>query len=242
VGAAGSLRVVLISPRNPLNIGAAARAMSNFGFLDLRLVQPYTEAWREARSAVGAAAVLEAAQVCETLAEAAGDCSLVVGTASLGHRELKLPVRRLEYGARLIKKDSGAVALVFGSEKYGLSNEDLSRCHWLLRIPTRLEHESMNLGQAVAVCLYELARDARAAVRAPKGQRRASGADLDWIDALLGSALVQSGYIKDRTARSSELKLRRLIRRMDLTAADARVWLGMLRQICWKLSQTPPPA
>jgi tRNA/rRNA methyltransferase len=237
-----TIHVVLINPRNPLNIGAAARAMSNFGFLRLRLVQPYTQAWKEARSAVGAAAVLEAAELFDSLDDAVADCSLVVGTASLGHRELKLPVRRLESAARLIRREGGPAALLFGSEKYGLSNQDLSRCHWLMRIPTRAEHESMNLGQAVAVCLYEMVRDARAAAKRPAERRKAKASDLTLLDSMLGEVLAQCGYIKDRTAASSEIKLRRLVRRMDLAPADAKVWLGILRQIRWKLGASPEAA
>ncbi len=95
------LRVVLVGTRNPLNIGAAARAMSNFGFGRLRLVNPYDVAFREARSAVGAAALLESAEEVRTVAEAVADCTLVVGTTAVGHRELQHPLRRLEYGARL---------------------------------------------------------------------------------------------------------------------------------------------
>src|SRR6185436_8243304 len=160
-----NLRVVLVSTRNPLNIGAAARAMANFGFSNLRVVNPYDVAFREARSAVGAAPLLQTAQEFSSVAEAVGDCGLVVGTTSVGHRELHHPIRRLEYGARVILRKLGAVpvALLFGSEKFGLSNDDLSHCHWLIRIPTVDPGLSMNLGQAVALCLYELARDPKAA-------------------------------------------------------------------------------
>ena len=123
--------------------------MSNFGFFELRLVSAYDVAFREARSAVGASALMASARECATVAEAVADCSLVVGTASLGHRDPQTPLRRLERGARLMKQHSAAsksgVALLFGSEKFGLSNEDLSYCHWLMRIPTRDDHESMNL-------------------------------------------------------------------------------------------------
>src|SRR5260370_35592505 len=155
------LRVVLVAPRNPLNIGAAARAMSNFGFFHLRVVNPYQLAFREARSAVGAAQLLTRAEEFKSVAEALEDCTLVVGTTSVGQRQLQHPVRRLDQASRPLRKHlaTGRVALLFGSEKRGLSNEHLSHCHWLLRIPTREEHCSMNLGQAVAVCLYELARD-----------------------------------------------------------------------------------
>src|SRR5438876_214264 len=89
------LRIVLVSPRNPLNIGAAARAMSNFGFLHLRVVNPYELAFREARSAVGAAPLLARAEEFKTLAEAVADCTLVVGTTAVGLRQLQHSVRRL---------------------------------------------------------------------------------------------------------------------------------------------------
>ncbi len=153
--------IVLVAARNPLNIGAAARAMSNFGFLRLRVVNRYRLAFREAQSAVGASELLHNAEECATLADAIADCSLVVGTTAVGSRQLDHPVHRLESGARLIREyiaGDAHAAILFGSEKRGLSNEDLSYCHWLMRIPTREEHISMNLGQAVAVCLYELIR------------------------------------------------------------------------------------
>ena len=233
------LRVVLVSPRNPLNIGAAARAMSNFGFSRLRVVNPYEVAFREARSAVGAASVLETAEEYMTVAEATADCTLVVGTTAVGRRELQQPLRRLEYGARLIRRRLAAspVALLFGSEKFGLSNDDLSHCHWLMRIPTREEHESMNLGQSVAVCLYELVRDAKAETLKPERAKRATAGDLERITQRLLEVLQKSGYVHPRTSGSTEEKIRRLVRRLHLTARDAEIWLGMLRQILWKVGQ-----
>lgn len=237
--------MVLVSPRNPLNIGAAARAMSNFGFSRLRLVNAYEVAFREARSAVGASAILDSAEECSGVGEAVADCSLVVGTTSVGRRELQQPLRRLEYAARLLKPHlaSAPAALLFGSEKFGLSNEDLSHCHWLLRIPARQEHGSMNLGQAVAVCLYELIRDARAPRAQPLARRAATAGDAELITGLWLELLNQSGYTNPRTARSTALKVRRLVRRLPLAARDAEIWLGMLRQIQWKLHQGgEPPA
>ncbi|MGD0201639.1 MAG: TrmH family RNA methyltransferase [Bryobacteraceae bacterium] len=231
------LRVVLIGARNPLNIGAAARAMSNFGFSRLRVVNPYEVAFREARSAVGAAAVMAAAEECRTVAEAVADCTLVIGTTAVGHRQLHHPLRRLEYGARLIRKHlaSGNVALLFGSEKFGLSNDDLSHCQWLVRIPTRDEHGSMNLGQAVAVCLYEIVRSGAGASRKPAAMTPASAEEVEGFTELLLVALRESGYVKSRTAASTEQKIRRLVRRLNLPARDAEVWLGILRQILWRL-------
>jgi tRNA/rRNA methyltransferase len=232
------LKIVLVSPRNPLNIGAAARAMSNFGCFDLRLVNPYDVAFREARSAVKAQHVLRDAREFETLADAVADCALVVGTTSRGPRALEHPIRRLERGGRIIAKKltSAPVALLFGSEKYGLSNEDLSHCHWLMRIPTREEHGSMNLGQSVAVCLYEIARQpATAAVNMDPSRPVAKAEDIERITMLLEETLGLAGYVHHPVEGSTRMKIRRLVRRMSLNAHDAEVWLGMLRQIRWKL-------
>jgi TrmH family RNA methyltransferase len=232
-----NLRVVLVATRNPLNLGAAARAMSNFGFAHLRVVNPYEPAFREAQSAVGASALLANAEEYKAVAEAIGDCTLVVGTTGARHRELQHPIRRLEHGARLIRKQlaTGRVALLFGSEKVGLSNQDLSHCHWLMRIPTREEHISMNLGQAVAVCLYELVRDARAIHFRTEKPPRATAAEAERITAVLLEALRASGYVSPNADAATGEKLRRLIRRISLNAPDADVLLGMLRQIVWKM-------
>ncbi len=170
------------------------------------------------------------------MADAVADCALVVGTTAVRHRELQHPLRRLEHGARLIRKQlaSGRVALLFGSEKVGLANDDLSHCHWLLHIPTREEHISMNLGQAVAVCLYELVRDGKSAPSAEKKQRACAG-EAERITAILLEALHASGYVNPGAAGASEEKVRRLVRRLQLDTPDAELVLGMLRQIAWKL-------
>jgi TrmH family RNA methyltransferase len=231
--------VVLVEPRNPLNIGAAARAMSNFGFTQLRVVKPYAPAFQEARSAVRSRYILESAGVFDSVAEAVTGCTLVIGTTAVGHRDLHLPLYRLEAAANLIHQHSAGspVALLFGSEKFGLSNEDMSFCHWLLRIPTRQEHGSMNLGQAVAICLYELRRDAASATHRFAAPERLTSDDEERMTELLIDLLQRSGYIHSRTAGSTELKIRRLVRRLSMRAADAETWLGILRQILWKLKQ-----
>jgi tRNA/rRNA methyltransferase len=231
------VKVVLVSPRNPLNIGAAARAMSNFGFLRMALVNPYEVAFREAKSAVNASAVLEAAIESPGLADAVADCTLVVGTASRGNRELQMPLRRLEPGARIIRKHAGPIALVFGSEKFGLSNDDIARCDWLMRIPTRDEHESMNLGQSVAVCLYELIRHGRAPLKDPQGLPAARGEDLERLAITMMELLETSGYTNPKTVGSTTLKIRRMVQRLGLDRKDAEMWLGMLKQIRWKLKR-----
>jgi TrmH family RNA methyltransferase len=213
--------------------------MSNFGFAHLRVVKPYEPAFREARSAVGASALLANAEEYLNLADAVADCSLIVGTTAVRHRELQHPLRRLEHGAGLIRKQlaSGRVALLFGSEKVGLSKRDLSHCHWLMRIPTREEHISMNLGQAVAVCLYELVRNPKPAQPPTKKLQPATAGELERITAVSMVALGTSGYVNPIAGEATEEKLRRLIRRLNLSARDAEVLLGMLRQVAWKLRQ-----
>jgi TrmH family RNA methyltransferase len=235
-----NLRVVLVATRNPLNIGAAARAMSNFGVRRLRVVNPYEAAFREARSAVGAAGLLAKAEQYASVAAAVADCRLVVGTTAAGRRELQHRLRRLEEGARAIKRQlkAGPVALLFGSERVGLSNRELSHCHWVMRIPTREEHGSMNLGQAVAVCLYELVRGQKTApARSALGKKEKTSATSQKVERLtqmLLEVLGASGYVKPRAVAAEE-KLRRLVRRLELNADDTAVLLGMLRQIAWKL-------
>ena len=213
--------------------------MANFGFDRLRAVAPYDVAFREARSAVGAAPLLARAEEYPTVAEAIADCRLVVGTTSVGHRELQHPIRRLEYGARQLKRAlAGApVALLFGSEKFGLSNEDLGHCHWLMRIPTVGQDLSMNLGQAVALCLYEMARDPKASLAKPTKIYSANAGETEQITLQLLEALRRSGYINPRTAVSTEDKVRRLVRRLDIRGKDGPVLLGILRQILWKLGE-----
>ncbi len=221
-----------------MNIGAAARAMKNFGCEDLRLVDAYEVAFREARSAVGASSVLQSAREYRDVAAAVADSTLVIGTTSLGNRQMNHPLLRLDQTATLVTQHAGRVALLFGSEKFGLSVADMSHCHWLLRIPTIDQDLSMNLGQAVAVCLYEFARDPKAAA-APLLIRRAAAdsAQTEQIAARLLEIMRITGYTNPTVETSTENKTRRMVRRFALTAADARVCLGVLRQTLWKLRQ-----
>jgi tRNA/rRNA methyltransferase len=169
--------VVLVKPRNPLNIGAAARAMANFGFRRLKVVAPFAPTWREARSAVDSQDVLINAVESITLGEAVAGATLVVGTGSLNYRKPEQPVVVLPLLAHLVNQElasGGRVALVFGPEKHGLTREDLSWCHLLVEIPTDPGQPSMNLGQAVAVCLYELA------ARSPVADSAGTAEEVGW--------------------------------------------------------------
>jgi tRNA/rRNA methyltransferase len=210
--------------------------MANFGVGDLRVVNPYEVAFREAVSAVGGVHVLRDARVFETVADAVADCSLVVGTTAAQRRELKLSIETLHGGAPAIRAHAGRVGLMFGSEKFGLSNEDLSFCHSLLRIPTDEGTPSMNLGQAVAVCLYELARgDEESGGVRPSRLDAIEGSDAEQLTRMLMEALERSGYTNRITAVSTEQKIRRWVRRMSVGRRDAALMLGILRQVLWKL-------
>ena len=237
--------VVLVRARNPNNIGAVARAMHDFGFRHLRVVNEYAVPFETARSAVDAAEVLAGAAAFGSVADAVADCALVVGTTAVGERALQhplyvLPEASAKIGAELAR-ESGRVALLFGSEKTGLSNDELSHCHWLLTIPMEqyeeVRHPSMNLGQAVAVCLYELGRSAGvAAIPANQGNLAAPEAgEVERLTALLAEVLEETGYTKRHPANCDEGQIRQLVLRMGVAASDVPVWMGVLRQILWKV-------
>jgi TrmH family RNA methyltransferase len=237
--------VVLVRARNPNNIGAVARAMHDFGFRDLRVVNEYAVPFESARSAVDASEVLAEAAAFGSVADAVADCTLVVGTTAVGERALQHPLYVLPTVAGLIgpelARKGGRVALLFGSEKTGLNNDELSHCHWLLTIPmeryNEIRHPSMNLGQAVAVCLYELARSAQIAAvsMGEVAVARAEASDLERLKTLLTEVLEETGYTKRHPANCEERQIRRLVLRMGVAPSDVPVWMGILRQVLWKI-------
>lgn len=240
---AQSVDVVLVSPRNPLNIGAAARAMANFGFAHLTVVAPYEPHWQEARSAVGAEALLQNAKRTESLSEAVAACTLVLGTGTRTYRKPEQQVVPLPDLASFIQSKGahGArVALVFGPEKHGLTREDLSWCHALVEIPTHPDQPSMNLGQAVAVCLYELAA---ASSRSPNPQPSdprpaASSASLDLLAGVIEQNMDAAGYSPAVMQAANRHDLRLLLRRLGPTERESRRILGLFRRILWRLKQS----
>lgn len=238
------LSIVLVRARDPNNIGAVARAMYDFGFHDLRLVNEYSVPLDRARSAIDASAVLESACEFTSVAEAVADCTLVVGTTAVGLRRSEHPLHSLAEAGPMLRAEVSSgnpqarVALLLGSEKTGLSNEELSHCHWLLTIPMHqtegMRHASMNLGQAAAVCLYELVRDPDAeALRGP--MQRATGEDLERLTQLTIEVMEASGYAQRHPANFDETLVRRLVLHMGLDRPHALAWTGILRQVLWKL-------
>jgi len=236
--------VVLVSPRNPLNIGATARAMANFGFSHLSVVAPYEAHWREAQSAIGAEELLQNAKRTESLAEAVADCTLVVGTGTLARRKAEQPVVSLpELGGRAGSElaRGGRIALVFGSEKRGLTREDLSYCHLLAVIPTDPQQPSMNLGQAVAVCLYELtARGESHAGLSGKSAADfvpplATSGEIDRLAAVIEGVMLAASYSPAEMRAANRHDLRLLLRRLEINEADARRALGLFRRVLHKI-------
>jgi TrmH family RNA methyltransferase len=235
-------RIVLVRPRNPLNIGAAARALANFGLLEMAVVDTFEPTWDEARqAAIGGDKVIAAARAVPTLANILSDTTLVIGTTTGSRRNLGrelLPLPELAAWLRG-RKARGKAALLFGSEKTGLSNEDMSHCHALVRIPTTPDCPSMNLGQAVAVCAYELVRSNIVSVRPPsKTTHRSEPANLHTLEHVLQRAaqvLDVSGYLQPKSRAAMLLKLRRVLLDLNLTTSDARILGGVLSQVEWKL-------
>jgi len=257
--------VVLVSPRNPLNIGAAARAMANFGFGQLAVVAPYAPHWREARSAVDSAELLQNAKSTESLAAAVEGCTLVVGTGTLTYRKPEQRVVAIPDLCPLVARETtrgGRVALVFGPEKHGLTREDLSLCHLLVEIPTDPRQPSMNLGQAVAVCLYELARDSRPGVgdasdryahesktASPSFVDEASNAlpafessvpaassgELERLAEVVEETMRAAAYSPAAMRNANRHDLRVMLRRLGPSKRETRRILGLFRRILWRL-------
>lgn len=226
-------RIVLVRARNPLNIGAAARAMANFGFDDLMLVEPYAPSWQEAKSAVGAEALLKTARVVPAVAGAVEDRTLVIGTSSMQRRSGDFErVRLQELQARIRPGDK--VALLFGSERTGLTNAEISHCHWMVRIPTVPGCPSMNLAQAVAVCCYELTRHSPTPRTAARPKPAPAGA-IEKLREELDDVLRAADYIHAPGRPSDIVKLRRLLLRLNISSRDVATLRGMVAQLRWKL-------
>ena len=246
------LTVVLVGARNPSNIGAAARAMHDFGFSRLRVVNEYAPPFEAAqiqseissiasgsKAAVSAAHVLAGATRLDRLADAIADCTLIVGTTAIGARELDRPVARLSDATAQLTQAlaTGGVALLFGSEKTGLTNEQLSHCQMLITIPMFApqgsRHLSMNLGQAVAVCLYELVRAGFEEARelpVTSGDATTS-ASRERLTQLLLDAMATTGYAMRFPANARENIVRQLAQQLGATETEASTWMGFLRQI-----------
>jgi tRNA/rRNA methyltransferase len=224
-------RIVLVRPRDPNNIGAAARAMKNFGFTDLAIVTPHPPVWSEVVSAVNATDVLTNARVCGSLDEAIADCNLVVGAADRTRVEEKQTLYTPFDLSRELALADYDLALVFGSEKHGLTNEDLSRCHRLMSIPTQPDCPSMNLGQAVAVCCYELIREGAQAAVTPRPAEAAMAGATEAALQLSMEVLRLIDFVLPGNEPDLTRRLRGSLLRLNPTRYDIEMLCGILSRI-----------
>lgn len=211
--------------------------MANFGFTQLNVVAPFAPTWREARSAVDCRDVLVNAVESATIGDAVSGATMVMGTGSLQYRKPEQRVVPLPELAPLVNQEmarGGRVALVFGPEKHGLTRDDLSWCHVLVEIPTDPGQPSMNLGQAVAVCLYELAARVESA-GIMSGPEPVESGRLELLAEVVEEAMEAAGYSPRAMQAANRRDLRLLLRRLALSAHDTRRILGIFRRILWRL-------
>lgn len=244
-----SIRIVLVQPRNPLNLMAASRAAANFGFNDVVVVSPYEPVWEEACAARGAGKWLRHTRRVATLLDALKDRNWVLGTSCLTRRRTE-PSRILSLeqlavpSKKLIARDR--VALLFGSEKRGLSNRDLELCHAVIRIPTAPGAPSMNLGQAVAVCCYALQHSFEFPSRAPKppAPTASLGEVARLMEALDRILEFEDAGRKELSGlpRKRRVRLQQMLLRLSLSSADVALILGILRDLSWRLQRGAEPS
>jgi tRNA/rRNA methyltransferase len=232
-----SLRIVLVRPRYSGNIGAVARAMRNMGINDLALVNP-SQLCRNAADtmAVHARDVLDMMQVHSSLRAAVADCGLVVGTTCRPglYRDGALTLRALAPHI-LAAATANRVALVFGPEDSGLSNDDLRLCHRLVTIPTDPGYTSLNVAQAALLCCYEVFIAAQEEAAAPS-RPLAMAERQELMYEKLKRALLKIGFLHGDNPDHIMFALRRILGRAGLEDRDVRILLGMARQIEWYAS------
>lgn len=232
-----AVRIVLVGPLYGGNVGSICRCMANMGLSDLVLVAPAPSLnHAEARMmAVAAGGLFERRREVATLAEAVGDCGLVMGTTvrpGLYRQHVKTP--REWAPAILASAAQQKVALVFGRENSGLTNEELAICTNLIQIPSSPEYPSLNLSQAVLVCCYELFV-ASGTFEAPlEKSPECPTATREHMFKMWRAMLMEIGFMNDQQADHMMLGIRRIFSRAPLTTDDVNILMGIARQMEWK--------
>jgi TrmH family RNA methyltransferase len=225
-----NLRVVLVETSHSGNIGSAARAMKTMGLSDLRLVTPRCAIDDQSRAlASGAVDVLESARICAKLDEALADVALSAACTSR-RRDLPHPAYTPRQAAPGLLSQAGQapVALVFGSETFGLSNEQLMKCRWLINIPANPEYMSLNLAAAVQVCAYELRSTLEDAVLALPEFESATHEEIEAFHRALESTLVELEFLDPAHPKRLMPRLRRFFARSGLEKEELAIWRGIL--------------
>lgn len=230
-----NVRIVLVEPSHPGNIGGAARAMKTMGLEDLVLVNPgrYPDPQAQWRAA-GAQDVLEAATVCDDLATAIADRQWVVGT-STRVRRIPWPLQKAEDAAAGIieRMSDQKIAILFGREASGLANEELQKCHSHLVIPANPDYSSLNLAMAVQVVCYELYRQLEVfSIATDQWDRSpATSAELEGLIEHFEAVLVGSGFLNPENPGQTMTRLRRLLTRVTPDETEVQMLRGVLKQL-----------
>jgi tRNA (cytidine32/uridine32-2'-O)-methyltransferase len=245
------IRVVLVETSHPGNIGACARAMKTMGLTDLVLVRPRQFPHAEASAmASGADDLLVNARVCDTLAEALGECSLAIATSARSRtlawtnatpRQAAVAMHTHSVAAAARQLSLPAAAIVMGPEKTGLTNEDLARCGMLVQIPANPRYSSLNLAMAVQVLCYELrvawlessrseddAAERAAATDTAREAPPATATELEGLHEHMERVLTSAGFLHPDHPHQLKLKLRRLFHRASLDRDEINILRGML--------------
>jgi TrmH family RNA methyltransferase len=236
-----AIRIVLVDTSHPGNIGASARAMRNMGLDSLVLVRPLAPPDSESLArAAGGADLVRHARIEPSVEAAVADCGLVLGTSARA-RSANFRVLDARAAAAELVAASAArpAALLFGGERNGLSNEDLARCHALVRIPADPGYASLNLAQAVQILCYEIRLAAGAASAQPGAEPPASVKELAALWAHLDAVAGRAGFMHDGNAAQLAPRIRRLLARAVPDAGEVRILRGLLAAIERRL---PPGA
>ncbi len=232
-----NVAVVLVEPQGPLNIGSVCRAMMNFGFSDLRLVNPTADPLAEEarRMAVKAGSLLDQAKVFPDLAAALADCQMALGTTRRFGKYREEFLHPDEAARHLLPlTEKGRVALVFGREDKGLLTTELDLCQRFITIPTSDELASMNLAQAVSLCLYETAKTLGELRGKSHGRKKlASGSTLEGMYAHMKRSLVGIEFLDAQNPDHILRSFRRIFGRSGLNDREVRILHGMFRSIDW---------
>lgn len=229
-------RIVLMHTSHPGNIGAAARAMKTMGFKELYLVSPKVfPATKAYEMASGALDVLENAKVVANLEDAIHDCSLIVGTSA---RDRKIPWPKLtprDFAQRINQETHHKIAILFGCEQSGLTNEALQQCHYHLSIPTASEYSSLNLAAAVQIIVYELCIANLAPITSMSDNVYATYGDVNNFYAHLEAILIKINFLNPKVPRQLMTRLRRLFNRARLDVMEVNILRGILNAIEMKM-------
>lgn len=233
-----SVSIILARPRFPENVGAAARAMKNMGLSRLLLVDGCSPLDMNAyRLASGAEDILERAEEFPTLREAISEMSCVIGTTSRGGKErspLLTPAALIKRIAPLSANNS--IGIVFGSEKEGLTNEELSLCHLFVRIPTSQTFPSLNLAQAVMVMCYESFQSSVTIQERPVPL--AKGEQMERMFEHMEETLLKIGFLDSKNPKRIMRVLRRLFRRSKMEEREVQVLEGIWSKMDWHLKKS----